>query len=77
MSEANEQTASDYFKAFTTRDRTWLGADIALTYIRRDTTLPFEVGVLDCFWFENGKITEQWPAIGNPGLQRQVGMIPA
>jgi predicted ester cyclase len=37
----------------------------------------FEVGVLDLFRFENGKIAEQWPAIDNLGLQQQIGMIPA
>ena len=40
---ANKQRARDYFKAFATQDRTWLDANVAPTYIRQDTTLPFEV----------------------------------
>ncbi|MDB2662883.1 ester cyclase [Paracoccaceae bacterium] len=40
---ANKQRARDYFKAFATRDRAWLDANVAPTYIRQDTTLPFEV----------------------------------
>jgi predicted ester cyclase len=36
----------------------------------------FEVGVLDLFRFEDGKIAEQWPAIDNLGLQQQIGLIP-
>lgn len=40
---ANKQRARDYFKAFATQDRVWLDANIAATYVRQDTTLPFEV----------------------------------
>lgn len=40
---ANKQRARDYFKAFATQDRDWLEANVARTYIRQDTTLPFEV----------------------------------
>lgn len=40
---ANKQRARDYFKAFATQDRAWLDANVASTYIRQDTTLPFEV----------------------------------
>ena len=40
---ANKQRARDYFKAFATQDRAWLDANVAPTYIRQDTTLPFEV----------------------------------
>jgi predicted ester cyclase len=40
---ANKQRARDYFKAFATQDRVWLGANVAATYVRQDTTLPFEV----------------------------------
>ena len=40
---ANKQRARDYFKAFATQDRAWLDANVAKTYLRRDTTLPFEV----------------------------------
>jgi len=40
---ANKQRARDYFKAFVTQDRAWLDANVAPTYIRQDTTLPFEV----------------------------------
>lgn len=40
---ANKQRARDYFKAFATQDRAWLDANVAKTYVRRDTTLPFEV----------------------------------
>lgn len=40
---ANRQRARDYFKAFATKDSTWLQATVAPTYVRRDTTLPFEV----------------------------------
>jgi len=40
---ANKQRARDYFKAFATQDRAWLEANVAPTYVRRDTTLPFEV----------------------------------
>lgn len=40
---ANKQRARDYFKAFATQDRAWLDANVATTYVRRDTTLPFEV----------------------------------
>lgn len=39
----NKQRARDYFKAFATQDRAWLDANVAPTYIRQDTTLPFEV----------------------------------
>jgi steroid delta-isomerase-like uncharacterized protein len=40
---ANKQRARDYFKAFATQDRAWLEANVASTYVRRDTTLPFAV----------------------------------
>ena len=40
---ANKQRARDYFKAFATQDRAWLDANVAPTYIRQDTTLPFDV----------------------------------
>jgi predicted ester cyclase len=40
---ANKQRARDYFKAFATKDRVWLDANVAATYVRQDTTLPFEV----------------------------------
>ena len=40
---ANKQRARDYFKAFATQDRSWLDSNVAKTYIRQDTTLPFEV----------------------------------
>jgi steroid delta-isomerase-like uncharacterized protein len=40
---ANKQRARNYFKAFATQDRAWLDANVAKTYVRRDTTLPFEV----------------------------------
>jgi predicted ester cyclase len=40
---ANKQRARDYFKAFATQDKAWLGANVAPTYIRQDSTLPFEV----------------------------------
>ena len=40
---ANKQRTRDYFKAFATQDRAWLDANVAPTYIRQDTTLPFEV----------------------------------
>ncbi|NBR34471.1 MAG: ester cyclase [Rhodobacteraceae bacterium] len=40
---ANKQRARDYFKAFATQDRVWLDANVAATYVRQDTTLPFEV----------------------------------
>lgn len=40
---ANKQRARDYFKAFVTQDRAWLDSNVAKTYIRQDTTLPFEV----------------------------------
>jgi len=40
---ANKHRARDYFKAFATQDRAWLDANVAPTYIRQDTTLPFEV----------------------------------
>ena len=40
---ANKQRARDYFKAFATQDKDWLEANVAPTYIRQDTTLPFEV----------------------------------
>jgi predicted ester cyclase len=43
MSEQNKQRARDYFKAFAAQDRAWLEANVAPTYVRRDTTLPFEV----------------------------------
>lgn len=41
--DANRQRAQDYFKAFATQDRAWLEKNVAKNYIRRDTTLPFEV----------------------------------
>ncbi|MCX7645118.1 MAG: ester cyclase [Rhodobacteraceae bacterium] len=40
---ANKQRARDYFRAFATRDRAWLERNVAPSYVRRDTTLPFEV----------------------------------
>ncbi len=40
---ANKQRARNYFKAFATQDRVWLDANVAATYVRQDTTLPFEV----------------------------------
>ena len=40
---ANKQRARDYFTAFATQDKGWLGSNVAKTYIRQDTTLPFEV----------------------------------
>lgn len=40
---ANKERARDYFKAFATQDRVWLDANVAATYVRQDTTLPFEV----------------------------------
>ena len=40
---ANKQRARDYFKAFATQDRVWLDANVAATYVRQDTTLPFVV----------------------------------
>ena len=40
---ANKQRARDYFKAFATQDKAWLEANVAPTYIRQDSTLPFEV----------------------------------
>lgn len=40
---ANKTRARDYFKAFASQDRAWLDANVAKTYVRRDTTLPFEV----------------------------------
>ena len=43
MIEENKQRARDYFKAFATQDRAWLEANVAPTYVRRDSTLPFEV----------------------------------
>ena len=41
--EANRRKAQDYFKAFAAKDRVWLEANVAPGYVRRDTTLPFEV----------------------------------
>ncbi|ETX30808.1 ester cyclase [Roseivivax isoporae] len=41
--EANRKRAQDYFKAFASKDRDWLEANVAPTYVRRDSTLPFEV----------------------------------
>ncbi|TRD22030.1 ester cyclase [Palleronia caenipelagi] len=41
--EANRQRAQDYFKAFASKDRAWLEANVSPDYIRNDTTLPFEV----------------------------------
>lgn len=135
--EANRQRAKDYFKAFATKDAGWLAANVAPTYVRRDTTLPFpvvgpegvlklgdlllgafseieldvedtvaegdkvlvrlrfrgvhsgafgdypasgrrfDVGVLDLFRMEDGRIAEQWPAIDNLGLWQQIGLLPA
>jgi len=43
MTAENKKRARDYFKAFATKDKKWLEANVAPTYIRRDTTLPFEV----------------------------------
>jgi steroid delta-isomerase-like uncharacterized protein len=43
MSDRNKQTARDYFEAFAARDRDWLEANLTPDYVRRDTTLPFEV----------------------------------
>lgn len=43
MTAENKQRASDYFKAFATKDKKWLEANVASTYVRRDTTLPFAV----------------------------------
>ncbi len=43
MIEDNKKRARDYFKAFATQDKKWLEANVAKTYVRRDTTLPFEV----------------------------------
>ncbi|KQI68783.1 hypothetical protein AN189_07815 [Loktanella sp. 3ANDIMAR09] len=47
----NKKRAADYFKAFASKDREWLEANVASTYRRNDTNLPFEVvgpqGVLD------------------------------
>ncbi|MCA8881647.1 MAG: ester cyclase [Rhodobacteraceae bacterium] len=40
---ANKQRARDYFTAFAAKDRAWLEANVAPTYVRRDTTLPFDV----------------------------------
>ena len=39
----NKKRAADYFKAFAAKDRDWLEANVAPTYRRNDTTLPFEV----------------------------------
>jgi predicted ester cyclase len=41
--DANKARARDYFKAFATQDRAWLEKNVSKTYVRRDTTLPFEV----------------------------------
>ncbi len=41
--EANRQRAKDYFKAFATKDADWLEKNVAKSYVRRDTNLPFEV----------------------------------
>lgn len=43
MIDANKERAKNYFKAFASQDRAWLEANVAQTYVRRDTTLPFEV----------------------------------
>jgi predicted ester cyclase len=43
MIEENKQRARDYFKAFATQDRAWLEANVVPSYVRRDTTLSFEV----------------------------------
>lgn len=40
---ANKQRARDYFRAFATQDRAWLEENVAPSYVRRDTTLPFAV----------------------------------
>lgn len=37
----------------------------------------FDVMVLDLFRMEDGKVAEQWPAIDNLGLQRQIGLLAA
>lgn len=39
----NKVRARDYFKAFAAQDRAWLDANVAESYVRNDTTLPFEV----------------------------------
>nr|WP_111299083.1 ester cyclase [Paracoccus saliphilus] len=41
--ETQKQLAKDYFKAFATKDEAWLRQHVSPDYIRRDTTLPFEV----------------------------------
>lgn len=41
--ETQKQLAQDYFKAFATKDEAWLRQHVSPDYIRRDTTLPFEV----------------------------------
>ncbi len=41
--DAMKRRARDYFKAFASKDEAWLNANVAKTYIRNDTTLPFEV----------------------------------
>ncbi len=41
--DAMKQRARDCFKAFATQDKARLEANVAPTYIRQDTTLPFEV----------------------------------
>lgn len=37
----------------------------------------FDVGVLDLFRMEAGRIAEKWPAIDNLGLQQQIGLLPS
>ncbi|WP_245413824.1 ester cyclase [Fulvimarina endophytica] len=131
--EANRQRAKDYFKAFASKDRDWLEANVRPDYVRHDETLPFDVvgpegvlklgdlllgafsdieldvqdtvaendkvlirlrfrgvhsgpfgdldptgrrfdvAVLDLFRMEDGMIAEQWPAIDNATLQKQLG----
>lgn len=39
----NKQRAADYFKAFASKDRDWLEENVAKTYRRNDSNLPFEV----------------------------------
>lgn len=41
--ETQKQLAQDYFKAFATKDEAWLRKHVSPDYIRRDSTLPFEV----------------------------------
>lgn len=41
--ETQKRLAQDYFKAFATKDEAWLRQHVSPDYVRRDTTLPFEV----------------------------------